>query len=80
MTEEQFGRRLLRICPGITAGRRRFDHGQRKYVYQFPPIEESRRLFAEMIRTDIDWDEGDLDDGDQGQSGVGGSDLSPDDL
>jgi hypothetical protein len=80
MTEEQFGRRLLRICPGITAGRRRFDHGQRKYVYQFPPLDESRRLFAEMIRTDIDWDEGDLDDGDQGQSGVGASDLSPDDL
>ncbi|WP_278360225.1 primase-helicase family protein [Thalassospira xiamenensis] len=80
MTEEQFGRRLLRICPGITAGRRRFDHGQRKYVYQFPTLDESRRLFAEMIRTDIDWDEGDLDDGDQAQSGYGASEFSASDF
>jgi hypothetical protein len=59
----------MRVCPGVSAGRRRFDQGARKYVYQFPPLEECRRLFAEMIRTDIDWYDGDFDDQDAGQSG-----------
>ncbi|PKR54237.1 primase-helicase family protein [Thalassospira marina] len=63
LTEEQFGRRLMRVCSGVSAGRRRFDSGVRKYVYQFPPLEECRRLFAQMIRTDIDWYEHEFDDG-----------------
>ncbi|WP_417842994.1 primase-helicase family protein [Thalassospira sp.] len=75
LTEEQFGRRLMRVCSGVSAGRRRFDQGVRKYVYQFPPLEECRRLFAEMIRTDIDWYEREFDD-----AHAGSGDFSPDDF
>lgn len=75
LTEEQFGRRLMRVCSGVSAGRRRFDQGVRKYVYQFPPLEECRRLFADMIRTDIDWYEREFDD-----AHAGSGDFSPDDF
>ena len=53
-TEEQFGKKLLRICPDIEASRRRLN-GDRTYVYLFPSLKHCRDVFTAMYGSVSDW-------------------------
>ena len=54
-TPQQFGQELARMCPGITKTRPRV-HGQRKYRYIFPSLEECRAQFEAAVQIPCRWE------------------------
>jgi len=54
LSNEQFGRRLHRVCPGVDKVRK--PSGTRSYEYKLPPLEECRKAFQAQMRMEITWD------------------------
>ena len=56
LCEQQFGLSLKKMCRGIQKKRLRMN-GERVHFKIFPPLEECRAEFQEMVKMDIAWNE-----------------------
>jgi len=63
----QFGKKLRILCPefpgdrGMRRQRLTLSDGKRPWAYTFPSLEDCRRKFEELVKSEINWDE-DMDD------------------
>jgi hypothetical protein len=54
-SETEFGLFLRKICPKVRHRRRRFEEGQRMWIYEFPSLDDCREAFEDRMNTPIKW-------------------------
>jgi len=58
LTSSEFGKGLKKLCPSKDKKRRSADHGGgRPYYHVFPPLDECRKHFEDLVRIPIDWED-----------------------
>lgn len=55
-SQEAFGRRIRRVCPGIKHGKMGFTGGDRPNAHVIPPLQECRKAMDEALGVPIRWE------------------------